>query len=141
DALGVGKRERVNAKGVPLAWIPVDKIARSLLGSHFGYELYATQKDVCVATGKALVCGPQFADKLSPGLRFRVARRIALLREGLGPIDTLDDDEVAIFFAAVARVAELPQPTGLGQLPNARVEDRARALGKAIARKERKALQ
>ncbi|MDB4965305.1 MAG: Tetratricopeptide 2 repeat protein [Myxococcales bacterium] len=141
EALGVGKRDRVNAKGTPLAWIPVDKIGRSLTGSHFGYELYTTQKDICVATGKALVCGPQFADKLSPAMRFRVARRIALLREGLGAIDSLDDEELAIFFAAAARVAELAQPPSLGALPTAKVEDRARALGKAIARKEKKALQ
>jgi hypothetical protein len=141
ESLHVGKKERVNGKGTPLAWIPVDKIARSLLGSHFGYELYATSKDVCLATGKALVCGPQLADRLSPALRFRVARRIALLREGFGPIDSLDDDELAVLFAAAARVAELPQPPALGALPTAKVEDRARALGKAIARKEKKALQ
>ena len=125
-----------------MAWIPVDKIARSLCGSHFGYELYATPKpDVCVATGNALVCGSSFADKLSPALRFRVARRIALMRERLGPIDAIDDDELALFFAACARVAELPMPPVLATLPPARVEERAKALGKPLARKERKALQ
>jgi tetratricopeptide (TPR) repeat protein len=142
DSLHVGKRERVNAKGTPLAWIPVDKIARSLLGSHFGYELYAAPtSDVCVATGHALVCGNQFADKLSPVLRFRVARRIALMREQLGPIDAVEEDELALFFAACARVAELPTPPALTTLPPARVEERAKTLGKALARKDRKALQ
>jgi hypothetical protein len=142
DSLGVGKRERVNAKGTPVAWIPVDKIARSLCGSHFAYELYASPKqDVCVATGTALVCGATFADKLAPALRFRVARRIALLRERLGPIDAIDDDEVALFFAACARVAELPMPPVLAALSPARVEERTKALAKPLARKERKALQ
>src|SRR5262249_5195826 len=88
DELGVGKRERVNGKGVPLAWIPVDKIARSLLGSHFGYELYAAPRPgVCDVTGKALVCDASFAERLSSAQRFRVARRIALLREQLGPLE------------------------------------------------------
>ncbi|MGZ3428008.1 MAG: hypothetical protein ACXVCV_15240, partial [Polyangia bacterium] len=142
ESLGVGKRERVNAKGTPLAWIPVDKIARSLCGSHFSYELYAAPKtDVCVATGHFLVCGNVFADKLSPALRFRVARRIALMREHLGPLDTIEDDELALFFAACARVAELPTPPALTTLSPAKVEERAKTLGKALARRDRKALQ
>ncbi|HEX9103354.1 MAG TPA: hypothetical protein VF997_14175, partial [Polyangia bacterium] len=143
ESLGVGKRERVNAKGTPVAWIPVEKIARSLCGSHFGLELYAAPQnpDRCVATGTALVCGAAFADKLSPALRFRVARKAALLRERLGPIDALDDDELALFFAACARVAELPLPPVLASLSPARVEERAKALGRPLARKERKALQ
>ena len=142
ESLGVGKRERVNGKGTPVAWIPVDKIARSLCGSHFGYELYASPKvEICVATGNALVCGSAFADRLSPALRFRVARKIALLRDHLAPLDAVDDDELALFFAACARLAELPMPPVLATLPSSRVEEKAKALGKPLARKEKKALQ
>ena len=142
ESLGVGKRERVNAKGTPLAWIPIDKIARSLCGSHFAYELYASPKaDLCVTTGNALVCGSVFTDRLSPSLRFRVARRIALMRERLGPLEAIEDDELALFFAACARVAELPTPPALAALPQARVDERAKTLGKALARRDRKALQ
>ena len=54
---------------------------------------------------------------------------------------SIDDDELALFFAACARVAELPMPPVLATLPPARVEERARALGKPLARKESKALQ
>ncbi len=142
ESLNVGKRERVNAKGTPLAWIPIDKIARSLLGTQSGYELYAAPRvEVCVAAGSALVMGSSFADKLSAAARFRAARRIALMRERLGPVEALDADEVALFFAACARVAELPRPPSLPPLNESRVEDRARVIGKAIARKDRKALQ
>lgn len=142
ESLGVGKRERINAKGTPLAWIPVEKIARSLCGSHFGYEIYASSKqDVCAVAGKALVCGAAFADKLTPTFRFRVARRIALMRERLGGIDNITDEELALFFAACARFAELPLPPVLSGLPPARVEDRARTVGKVLGRKDRKALQ
>jgi hypothetical protein len=94
-----------------------------------------------VATGHFLVCGNVFADKLSPALRFRAARRIALMREHLGPLDTIEDDELALFFAACARVAELPTPPALTTLSPAKVEERARTLGKALARRDRKALQ
>ena len=95
-----------------------------------------------MATGNALVCGAAFADKLSPALRFRVARKIALMREHARRRSTrIDDDELALFFAACARVAELPMPPVLATLSPARVEEKAKALGKPLARKERKALQ
>ena len=63
------------------------------------------------------------------------------MRDHLGPLDTIDDDELALFFAACARVAELPMPPVLATLPPARVEEKARLLGKPLARKEKKALQ
>src|SRR5262249_32161501 len=118
------------------------KIVRSLCGSHFAYELYASPKvELCEIAGHALVCGSSLADRLPPAMRFRVARKIALMRDGLGPLDTLDDDELALFFAACARVAERPPRPVLASLPAARVEERAKALSKPLARKERKALQ
>ena len=95
-----------------------------------------------MATGNALVCGAAFADRLSPALRFRVARRIALMRDRARAARRIDDDELALFFAACARVAELPMPPVLAALPPARVEEQdARLLGKPLARKESKALQ
>jgi hypothetical protein len=63
------------------------------------------------------------------------------LRSWLGPIETMEEAELAVFFAACAKVAELPRPPILAGVNEARVEERSRALGKAIARKERKALQ
>src|SRR6185369_6892778 len=89
----------------------------------------------------ALVCGAAFADRLTPAMRFRVARKVALMRDALAPLDAIDDDELALFFAACARVAELPLPPVLGALSPARVEEKAKALGKPLARKDRKALQ
>ena len=63
------------------------------------------------------------------------------MRERLGPIDAIDDEELALFFAACARVAELPLPPALSTLSPSRVDEKAKALGKPLARKERKALQ
>jgi tetratricopeptide (TPR) repeat protein len=144
DSLVSGKR--LNAKGTPTAWVPVDRIARSLLGfgagSSAGYELYASSTlDVCAAVGHALVCGGAFVEQLSPPLRFRVARRLALLRDWLGPVETMEEAELAVFFAACAKLADLPRPPILAGVNEARVEERSRALGKAIARRDKKALQ
>jgi hypothetical protein len=62
------------------------------------------------------------------------------LRERLGPIERLDDAELHLFFAACAKVAEAPRP-GVLQVNDAKVEERAKALGKALGRKERNALK
>jgi tetratricopeptide (TPR) repeat protein len=141
SALGVGKGDRVNAKGAPVAWIPVDKIARAL--GCAGYELYVSSRpDECSVVGSALVCGQMLADRLTPATRFRVARRLALLRDRLGPLERLDDDELTLLFAACARVAELPRPPSLVLGPlEAKLEERTRLVGKAMGRKERKGLQ
>ena len=137
--LGVGKNERQNAKGIPMAWVPVDKIARAL--GCAGYELYAGRDAAqCATTGSALVVGSQLADRLGSRTRFRVARTLTLLRERMGPLEKLDDGELALFFAACAKVAEVPRPSAL-QVSEARVEERAKALGKALGRKERNALK
>ncbi len=141
ESLSVGKNDRVNAKGVPVAWIPVDKIARAL--GCGGYELYASRdRDACETINLALVVGASFADKLHPRTRFRVARKLTLLRDRLGPLERASDEDLSLFFAACARVAEVGAPSALGRLgADARVEERAKALGKAIGRKEKKALQ
>src|SRR5262249_6448269 len=109
SSLNVGQGERANHKGIAAAWVPVDTIARAPGCKED--ELYASREgEACVVTGAALVCGPSYADKLSPAARFRVARKLALLRERLGPVERLDDGELAVFFAACARVAEVARP-------------------------------
>jgi tetratricopeptide (TPR) repeat protein len=140
-SLGVGKGDQLNKKGTPSAWIPVDKIARAL--GCVPYQLFgSSQAAQCSVVGDVLVCGASFADRLTPSTRFRVARALALLRERLGPLEILDDHELALFFAACAKVAETARPPAL-QLSGseARLDERARALGKALGRKERNALK
>jgi golgin subfamily B member 1 len=139
--LGVGKAERQNAKGIPMAWVPLDKIARAL--GCGAYELYASRDPrQCALSGGALVVGPQLADRLGSRTRFRVARALMLLRERLGPVEKLDDAELTLFFAACAKIAEVPRPPVLQLGGNeAKLEERARALGKALGRKERNAVK
>jgi tetratricopeptide (TPR) repeat protein len=138
-SLGVAKGDRQNAKGIPMAWVPVDKIARAL--GCTGYELYATRDAQKIAVvGGALVVGTQMADRLGPRTRFRAARALMLLRDRLGPVEKLDEAELALFFAACARVAEVGRPAVLS-VNEAKVEERAKLLGKALGRKERNALK
>jgi tetratricopeptide (TPR) repeat protein len=144
EQLGVGKADRMNAKNLPPGWARVDKIARAL--GCAGYELYAAKDREQVAIGASgdapvLAAGAAFAERLQPRLRFRVARKLALLRDRLGPVADLDEEELSIFFAACAKVAEVARPPSLAVPSEAKVEERAKQVAKALGRKERKALQ
>ena len=140
EAAGAAKGDRLNAKVLPPQWAYVDKLARAL--GCAGYELHAAREpETCRAVGNALVVGTAFAAKLSPERRFRAARALTLVRDRLGIVEELDAEELAVFFAACARVAEVPPPMVVRAAPDARVEERARALGKALGRNEKKALK
>jgi hypothetical protein len=103
--------------------------------------LYASKDPhKCALAGEALVVGSQMADRLTARTRFRAARALMLLRDRLGPIEKIDDTELALFFAACARVAEVPRPHVLS-VNDAKVEERAKLIGKTLGRKERNALK
>jgi tetratricopeptide (TPR) repeat protein len=140
ESLGVGKAQRVGGRNMPVAWLPVDKIARAL--GCGPYELYtAPQADVCTVAGNALVCGAAFADKLKPPTRFRVTRQLVLLRDRLGPLERIEDEDLIVLFAALARCAEVPRPRSVSfEGLDGRIDDRAKTLTKLLGRKERKAL-
>jgi len=143
DQLGVGKPERVNPKLVPTAWPHLDKLARAL--GVTGYELYQARDREELAVGAngdtpVVVAGAAFAERLTPRLRFRLGRKLALLRERLSPVGRADDDEMNVFFAACAKVAELSRPPSVQPADEARVDERAKALARPLGRKERKAM-
>jgi tetratricopeptide (TPR) repeat protein len=138
---GVGKNERQNAKGIPLAWIPVDKIARALGAGAAGYELYLhpRERDFARVVGPCVVLGAGHCDKLSSLTRFRVARKLALLKDRLGVLETADEVDLELFFFAVARtvgVAWEPKK----RPAEARLEEWTKLVGKALDRKAKKAL-
>jgi hypothetical protein len=104
-ALGVGKPERQNAKGIPLAWIPVDKIARALGVKE--YELYLHgERERARAGVTAVALGASHMERLTPLTRARVARRMALMRDRAGCLETADPAQLELFFAACARAAK-----------------------------------
>jgi tetratricopeptide (TPR) repeat protein len=140
-ALGATRADRVNVRSVPPAWVAVDQMAHGL--GVTPYELYVSSRpDVCAVVAAQLVCGSDFTVPLEPTRRFMVARRLALLRDRLGPLETLDVEELEVHFAACARLAELSHLPSLGRIAanDPRINERAKALGKALGRKERKAL-
>lgn len=140
-ALGATRADRANTRSLPPAWLAVDQIAQGL--GVKPYELYVSSRpEVCQVVGAQLVCGSWFAAPLEPARRFTVARQLALLRDRLGPVEVLDAEELEVHFAACAQLAELPPLASLGRIAadDARIEERTKALGKALGRKERKAL-
>ena len=138
--LGVEKSDRQNAKGIPSAWIPVDKIARSLgAGS---YELYRSSqgRDVARTVGAALVLGSAHAEKLTSIARFRVARKVILLRDRLGPVEATELPLLELFFAACARTVGVTWIASSSP-SEAKLEERTKAVKKAIDRKTKKLLE
>jgi hypothetical protein len=68
-----------------------------------------------------------------------VARKVALMREGMGPLDGIQPGDLELYFAACARVAGVAW-TAPSRPAEARVEERAKAIGKILDRKVKKTL-
>jgi hypothetical protein len=73
-------------------------------------------------------------------VRFRVGRALALMRERAVVIDRLSASELTTLFSAAARIAGASAAV-LASTALLDITDTARALGKAMARKDRKALE
>jgi tetratricopeptide (TPR) repeat protein len=146
-ALGAQPKERLNAKEVPPSWATVDQLANRFgLGSGgmtLAYGLFlGRDKDQCQLAGNNLVCGSHYATPLAslpPALFFRLARRLALLPDRMGPLE-VEPHDMVLFIAACCGVAQLPGPT-LAADQKARLDERTRALERVISRKERSAIK
>ncbi len=73
------------------------------------------------------------------GARFRVGRALGLLRDRAVVFERITAIELGTLLAAAAVVAGASAPVDAGGLKN--IEDRARVLGKAMGRKDRRALE
>jgi tetratricopeptide (TPR) repeat protein len=82
--------------------------------------------------GRGLLAGDAAA-------RFRVGRTLGLLRDRAVIFDRITAIELGTFLASAAVVAGAPAPVALGAVKG--VEERAKVLGKAMNRKDRKALE
>jgi tetratricopeptide (TPR) repeat protein len=143
EALGAVKADRVAEKKLPAEWPHLERIARSL-GVH-GLELYqAKDGDALLASGTAespaLLAGASYKLKLWPAKRYRLGKQLLMARDRLAPLEKIDDEELELYFAALCRVAEAPRPASISITTEARVDERAKAVSKALGRKERKAL-
>ncbi len=140
-------KDRLNAKKIPPSWVSVDNLAQRFgLGNTdltIAYSLIAgKEKDLCVSVGSTLVCGSAFTESLSSWPQsnwFRLIRRLALLPDRLGAIDC-SPTEFVLFVAACCQLVSVPTPALSGP-EKSKLDEKVRALDRAIARKERSALR
>lgn len=145
-ALQSSPKDRLNGRAVPPVWEPLERLAQrfGLGGSGLPYGLYLSrERELCGATGLNLVCGSAFAAEvrdLPPRLYFRLLRQLALLPDQLTPVLVLSSDDILLFIAACCRLVEVRGPEVLWD-QRERLDERTRALGRVLTRKERRALQ
>lgn len=143
--LGIDPKERLNAKQVPQVWATVDELARKFgMGtSEHPYSLYMSRdREQCQLLGSHLICGSNFSGTLRDlsSSRFsRLLRRLVLLPDRLGPVES-DLTELVLFVTACCQLVGLPGPTVPTEL-KMRLDERLRALDRAIGRKERNGLK
>ncbi|MCU0682016.1 MAG: hypothetical protein MUF34_07120 [Polyangiaceae bacterium] len=139
EALGVGKKERIDARsGLPLrneiaAWAGALGLVE--------FELYIGGRDPYGVQGVAgeipsLVVGPAVSSPLSPFARQAVARELFALRRGTTVVRTRDDVTVAAIAVAACQLADVHV-----EAPNfAILGDVQRQLGRVLSRKSKKLL-
>jgi tetratricopeptide (TPR) repeat protein len=141
DSLGVGKKNRVDAKGGPPLRLAVAEWMGAL-GFETDFELYVGGPDPLGVQGvagevPAVVVGSEITAPLSPQARSAVAREVFALRRGICALRTRDDAAIASCVIAVCNEVgvAIPNPgyAVFGEI--------SRAVHKEISRKVKKAAQ
>ena len=136
---GVGRRDRIDPRsGLTLrneiaAWAGALGIQE--------FDLYVGGKEPLDVQGipgepPALIVGPSIKAPLSPVIRARVARELLAMSRGTTVARSRDDVTIAAVVVAACRLSEVP----IEHPPYAVLAEVERLLGKAIARKTRKAI-
>jgi hypothetical protein len=139
EALGVGKKERIDARsGLPLrnevaAWAGALGLAE--------FELYVGGRDPYGVQGvagevPAIVLGTNVTSPLAPFARQAVARELFALRRGTTIVRTRDDVTVAAVAVAACQIVDVP----IEAPPFAILADVQRQLSRALSRKAKKLL-
>jgi hypothetical protein len=139
QALGVGRRDRVD----PRSGLALRNEIASWTGA-FGiqdFELYVGGKEDDGVQGvpgetPALVVGAGVKAPLSPAMRARVAREIIGIVRGTSVLRSRDETTIAAIVVTACRLADVP----FNHPPYAMLAEVERLIGKAIARRTRKAL-
>ncbi|NUO49128.1 MAG: hypothetical protein HOV80_09755, partial [Polyangiaceae bacterium] len=142
ESLGVGRKQRVDAKGGPPLRLAVAEWMGAL-GFDVEFELYVGGpqprgvQGVVVGEVPALVIGSEITAPLDPGARSAIAREVFALRRGISSLRTRDD--AAIASAVIAVCNEIGAPM---QNPGYAVyAEVSRAVHKEISRKVKKNAQ
>jgi tetratricopeptide (TPR) repeat protein len=136
---GVGRRDKID----PRSGLALRNEIASWAGA-FGiheFDLYVGGKEPLDVQGvpgdpPALIVGPSIKAPLSPMVRARVARELVATVRGTIVARSRDDVTIAAIVVAACRLAEVP----MDHPPYAVLAEIERLIGKAIARKTRKAL-
>jgi tetratricopeptide (TPR) repeat protein len=139
DALGVGKRDRVD----PRAGLGLRNELAAWAGA-FGideFELYVGGRDPQGVQGvpgepHAIVVGPQVNVPLSPQLRARIGRELWALVRGTTVLRFRDETSIAAIVVAACHLAEVP----INAPSYAVLGEIEKSMKSAIARKTRKAI-
>ena len=143
EDLGIGKGDRINRKKSPEGIDSVLALAQAL--SFDLQEIYlASNPDQLASIGGALVVGKRHRGPLGSAALYRLTERLLLVRDQLGPLERIGDEELDLFFAATAKVAELEEtPTWAPTSASAqlRIDEYAKVIQKATDRGQRKELR
>ena len=139
QACGVGKRDKVD----PRSGLALRNEVAAWAGA-FGvreFDLYVGGKDALGVQGiagdtPALVVGSGVNTPLTPVTRARIARELLAMVRGTTVTRSRDDITIAAIIVAACRQADVP----IEHPPYAMLVEVERLLGKAIARKTRKAM-
>jgi tetratricopeptide (TPR) repeat protein len=142
--LGFGRGDRVAMKklgdravAAALAMVGVDDAEVYIGGAHPGVArvLSAATPVICLAA--------DVADATTGHARFALGRAAQLAAAATGILTELRDAELWWYWAAALKACDVPLPVSLVEMiagEEAQVTERAKALGKAIGRKEKKAI-
>jgi hypothetical protein len=139
ETVSMGRAEHVSRKQVAAQHPTLEALAQSLGAGE--YELYVggPRKDLVAVFGVpepgALCVGAGAASGGSPRSRFELGRALVLIRERLSALEAITDDDAVATLEASLRIA-----TGQTGPAAPMVAERERQLGKALGRKEKKAL-
>ncbi|HEY5146923.1 MAG TPA: hypothetical protein VII82_09155, partial [Polyangiaceae bacterium] len=136
---GVGRRDKID----PRSGLALRNEIAAWAGA-FGireFDLYVGGKEPLDVQGvpgepPALIVGPSIKAPLSPIIRARVARELVAMARGTTVVRSRDDVTVAAIVVAACRLVEVP----IEHPPYAVLGEVERLIGKAIARRTRKAI-
>ncbi|HEX3770271.1 MAG TPA: tetratricopeptide repeat protein, partial [Polyangiaceae bacterium] len=136
---GVGRRDRID----PRSGLALRNEIAAWAGA-FGieeFDLYVGGKEPLDVQGvpgepPALVVGPSIKAPLSPIIRARVARELVAMARGTSIVRSRDDVTIAAIAVAACNLVDVP----VDHPPYAVLAEVERLIGKAIARKTKKAI-
>ncbi len=143
--LGFGRGDRVGGRHIAREWPRIAALAH-VFGVP-GFELYVSRDKEKYARvvnfeKPVIYLSSDVAEAKSPTAAFSLGRAMAMARDRSGTLNELRGEELRGVFAAAARIAGVDpnQTRDLGGIEGEAQEERAKAIGKALSRRDKKNL-